>query len=294
MQELIQLLANGVIVGSIIALGAIGITLVFGILDIGSFAHGDYMTFGAYGAFGAIAASGLPFPAALVVAALATALLGIFIDVAVLRWFQNKGPDSMIIVTLGVALILRHVIYFVAGSAPRAYPIDVTTVLDLGLIRISIVQLTVVVAAVVVIVITAWFLANTSLGKSMRAVADNRDLAAVAGVNIRRVRWSTWFVSSALAGVGGTLLALSQASFNPELGWTILLMLFTASILGGLRSAYGTLAGALIVGIAMETSTWSGFFGGLDGVYKPIIAFLILIGMLMIRPQGLFGKARLV
>lgn len=292
MQELLQLLANGLITGSILAIGAIGITLVFGILDIGNFAHGEYLTIGMYAAWVANVALGLPFFVAIMVAVVATGLIGWGLDLGVLRSFRDKGPGALLIVTLGLSLIIRNVLLFIFGPAPKSYDVDVTSVYVIGGVRISFPQLLAIVVTIGVIVFTAWLLGRTRTGKSMRAMADDRDLAGVAGVNMHTTRRATWLISSGLAGLGGVLLALTQGAFNPETGWNILLLLFTAAILGGLRSAYGTLLGGLILGLSMEVSTWSGLFGGLDAIYKPVLAFVVLIALLMLRPQGLFGKGQ--
>lgn len=292
MQELLQLVANGLITGSILAIGAIGITLVFGILDIGNFAHGEYLTIGMYAAWVVNVAMGLPFVLAVIAAVVVTALIGWLIDLGVLRSFRDKGPGALLIVTLGLSLIIRNVLLFIFGPAPKTYDVDVTSVYVIAGVRISFPQLMAIVVTIGVIALTAWLLGRTRTGKSMRAMADDRDLAGVAGVNMHRTRRSTWLISSGLAGLGGLLLALTQGAFNPETGWNILLLLFTAAILGGLRSAYGTLAGGLILGLSMEVSTWSGLLGGLDAIYKPVLAFVVLIALLLLRPQGLFGKTQ--
>jgi len=291
MQELVQLIVNGLISGSILAIGAIGITLVFGILDIGNFAHGEYLTVGMYAAWVVNVEMGLPFVVAIAAAVAVAGVMGVLLDLGVLRPFRDKGPGALLIVTLGLSLILRNVLFFIFGPAPKSFDVDVVSVYDISGVRISLPQLLAIGVTVGAIVFTAWLLARTRTGKSMRAMADDRELAGVAGVNMHRTRRSTWLISSGLAGLGGVLVALTQGAFNPDSGWNILLLLFTAAILGGLRSAYGTLAGALLLGLTMEVSTWSGLLGGLDSIYKPVLAFVVLIALLMLRPQGLFGKA---
>jgi branched-subunit amino acid ABC-type transport system permease component len=292
MQELLQLIVNGLITGSILAVGAIGITLVFGILDIGNFAHGEYLTIGMYAAWVVNVELGLPFAVAIVAAVLVAGAIGVLLDMGVLQSFRTKGAGALLIVTLALSLIIRNVLLFIFGPAPKSFDVDVTSVYVIGGVRISFPQLLAIALTVVVIIFTAWLLARTRTGKSMRAMADDRDLAGVAGVNMHRTRRSTWLISSGLAGLGGVLVGLTQGAFNPETGFNLLLLLFTAAILGGLRSAYGTLAGGLILGLSMEVSTWDGLFGGLDSIYKPVLAFVVLIVLLMIRPQGLFGKAQ--
>jgi branched-subunit amino acid ABC-type transport system permease component len=292
MDQLLQLIVNGLITGSILAIGAIGITLVFGILDIGNFAHGEYLTIGMYAAWVVNVELGLPFVVAIVAAVVVSGLIGVALDMGVLRSFRDKGPGALLIVTLGLSLIIRNTLLFIFGPSPKSFDVDVTSVYVIGSVRISFPQLLAIVVTIGVVIFTAWLLGRTRTGKSMRAMADDRELAGVAGVNMHRTRRSTWLISSGLAGLGGVLVGLTQGAFNPETGWNLLL-LFTAAILGGLRSAYGTLAGGLILGLSMEVSTWDGFFGGgLDSIYKPVLAFVVLIALLMLRPQGLFGKAQ--
>ena len=245
MQELSQLIVNGLISGSILAIGAIGITLVFGILDIGNFAHGEYLTVGMYAAWVVNVELGLPFVVAIVAAVVFAGVLGVLIDIGVLRSFRDKGPGALLIVTLGLSLIMRNVLLFVFGPAPKAFDVDVTSVYVIAGVRISFPQLMAIGVTIGVVIFTAWLLSRTRTGKSMRAMADDRELAGVAGVNMHRTRRSTWLISSGLAGLGGVLVGLTQGAFNPETGWNLLLLLFTAAILGGLRSAYGTLLGGL-------------------------------------------------
>jgi branched-subunit amino acid ABC-type transport system permease component len=128
----------------------------------------------------------------------------------------------------------------------------------------------------------------------MRAVADDRALAAVAGIDTGRVIVLTWIVSGLLAGLAGVLAALVQSTFDPNFGFALLLPVFAAVVLGGIGSPYGALLGGFVLGVVTELSTWGGFFGGVNSVYKPVVAFAILIGVLLVRPQGLLGRARVV
>jgi len=292
--ELVQLIINGLITGSVITLGATGLTLVLGTLQIGSFAQGDYLTFGVYIAFAANVAFGQNVVVAFVVAAVLTAVMSVVVDRALLQRFRDKGPDALLIVTLGLALAMRSLLELVAGPTPRQLNVDVTSVLNLGIVRISTPQLIDIVTATVLMLGVALLLARTTIGKSMRALADDRDLASVAGVNVDRMRVYVWVFTGLLAGVAGTMQGLLQAEFTPEMGWNILFLLFTAVVLGGIGSAYGTLIAGFALGIAMELSTWSGLpNGGFDSVWKPVVAFVVLLIVILVRPRGIFGKALL-
>ena len=164
----------------------------------------------------------------------------------------------------------------------------------IGSVRLSEAQAITIVAAAAIIVALGLFLSRTTLGRTMRALADDRTLAAVAGIDVGRTIAFTWILSGMLAGIAGILAGLAQTTFDPNFGFTLLLPIFAAVVLGGIGSAYGALAGGLTLGVAMELSTWPSFFGGVNPTYKPVVAFVVLIAALMVRPQGLFGRARVV
>ena len=128
----------------------------------------------------------------------------------------------------------------------------------------------------------------------MRAMADDRALAQLSGIDVNRVIRETWVISGFAAGLAGVLAGLVQSTFDPNFGFQLLLPVFAAVVLGGIGSAYGALVGGLVLGIATELSTWEGFAGGVEPVYKPVVAFAVLIVALLVRPEGLFGKARTV
>lgn len=294
LHELTQLILNGVITGTILALTGVGATLVFGIHRIANFAHGEYLTFGAY--MGLILNTGLG--QSLAVSALgavaATALLALAIHLLVLKPLRGRGLVAMSLITVGIGLMLRNAVFMVAGPQIREYAIDQSAVYDLGIARISPGQLVAIVITIVVAPAMALFLGRTPLGKSMRAVADNRDLAAVAGIDVERVGAYVWLFAGGLAGLGGVMFAAVQGAFDPNLGFEVLFLIFTTVVLGGIGSAYGALVAGLVLGLVMELSTWSGFAGGLEARFKPVLAFVALIGLLLYRPQGLFGRARIL
>ena len=296
MSDLLQLVANGLVTGSIIAIAAIGLSLVYGILKIVNFAHGEYLTFGAYMAFVVNVTLGGPMVVAVLFAMAATALLGILLELILWRPMRARGAGimSLFIVAIGLALVLRHVIFLVWGASPQKYDVDVFQVYDLGPIRLSLSQIVAIAVASGAIVLVGLMLARTRLGKAMRAVSDNRALASVTGIDIDRVIAYTWILGAALAGLGGVLLALVQSAFTPNMGFAVLLPIFAAVVLGGVGSAYGALVGGIVLGLVMELATWDALAGGVEAVYKPVVAFVVLILTLLVRPQGVFGKARYV
>jgi branched-subunit amino acid ABC-type transport system permease component len=294
--EFAQLVVNGLVTGSIIAISAVGLTFMFGVLRIVNFAYGEYLTFGAYAAYVANVTLGLPIAVAALAAVAATAALGLALDFVLWSPMRRRraGTVSLFIVTIGLSLVLRDVILVIWGAAGRRYDVDVFQVYDLGIVRLSASQVVAIAIATPAIILTGLMLAKTRLGKAMRAMADDRSLAAVAGVDVDRTTRATWLVASGLAGLSGLLIGLVQSSFQPNTGFSLLLPIFAAVILGGVGSAYGALVGGLALGLAMELSTWDGAFGGLDPVYKPVVAFALLILALLLRPEGIFGKARLL
>jgi len=294
LQQLAQLIVNGAITGAILALTGVGATLVFGIQRIANFAHGEYLTFAAYVGFFLNVDAGQSLAAATIGAIAATALLAVALHFAVLRPLRGRGLIATSLVTVGLGLMLRDVVFMVAGPNIRQLRIDEARVFDFKLVRISPGQLAAILMTLIVAPAVAYFLARTTIGKSMRAVADNRDLAAISGVDVDRIGAYVWLLAGALAGVGGIMFAAVQGTFDPNLGFQVLFLIFTTVVLGGIGSAYGALAAGFVLGLAMELSTWTGFAGGLEPRFKPVLAFLTLIALLLYRPQGLFGKARVV
>lgn len=296
MTELLQLGANGLVTGSIIALGAVGVSLVYGILRIVNFAHGDYLVFGAYVALAVNVGWNGHIVLAAVAAIVATAVLAAGLEFALWRPLRRKGAGlfSLFIAAIGLALVLRHVVFLVGEARPRRYDVDVFQVYELGGIRLSQSQLIAIGIAFAAIVLVGLMLARTGLGKAMRALSDNRSLAAVAGIDVDRTVVLTWVLAGGLAGIAGLLQALILNAFTPNFGFLLLLPIFAAVVLGGIGSAYGALVGGVALGLAMEVSTWDALAGGAPAVYKPVVAFGVLIVVLLLRPQGVFGKARVL
>jgi branched-chain amino acid transport system permease protein len=290
----LQLAANGLVLGSILAIAAVGVSLIYGILGLVNFAYGDVMTFGAFFAVLLNITFGFDMAVAALVGMIATAILSVALEGVLWRPLRARraGFMSLFLASIGLALVLRQAIFLVAGPQPRSYDVDPYKVYVLGSVRLSGSQAVAIVVATAAIVVVGLLLARTSLGRSMRAVADDRALAAVAGIDTGRVVVLTWVLAGLLAGLAGVLAALVQSSFDPNFGFSLLLPVFAAVVLGGIGSAYGALLGGLLLGLVTELSTWPGFEGGVDPVYKPVVAFVVLIAVLLVRPQGLLGRAR--
>jgi neutral amino acid transport system permease protein len=394
---LLDALAQGLVTGSIIAAGAIGLSLVYSIAEVPNFAHGDMITVGAYFALVVNRPAeisllpGLPGGAVSLVVAGAFALVaasafGALYELAIFRRFRSKEADliTMVIVSLGLALVLRNLVLFVAGSRNIAYETPVVRDVNWDLYltgsgltvqrtqrqagEIALISewgypvwlvLGIVVAAVavgygvyrwrttdddfetvhlvsprvlgvlggvatllafasalrfgpqgtdalwstrigtsykdiaiVVLVAVAMFLLNlvlkaTRLGKGMRATADNMDLAEVRGVDVDRIQLVVWVIAGLLTALAGVLAGWSASNVNPNMGFTLLLPVFAAVILGGIRSPYGAAAGAIIIGISMDVGVYL-LPSGL-ATYRTAIAFIVLIGVLLVKPDGIWG-----
>jgi neutral amino acid transport system permease protein len=282
---------NGLVAGSYFALGAVGLALVYGVLKLVNFAHGDMLTFGAYIGLLVNVTWGLPFVFAAVVAAAATAALGVASELALWRPMRGKGAGllQLLLMTLGLAFVLRNAIQFVAGTGVRTLDVDVTSSFSFAGLRIGQTELYVALVGLVVLVLVAVMLRATKLGKQMRALSDNFALAETTGIDTQRIVVATWILGGALAGLAGILSAAAIGVMTPNLGFSLLLTLFAASVLGGIGNAYGALAGGIVLGLAQEWSTLL-----IDSRWKLAVGFAILIAVLIVRPQGLFGSGRVV
>ena len=297
--DLLSLTVWGVMLGGIISLGAIGLTLVYGVLKFPNFAHGALVTLGAYAAF--TIASFLPagpalrpfsfgweLIAALVLAMPVVSLVALMVDRVLFR--PLRGRDASLVLfamaSLAAAFFLRSWIYLIWGSDFLFYyPGRANPALHLPLgVRIQADQVFVFVLALVLVALTWVLLERTRMGKAMRATANNPDLAQVRGINTERVIAWTWVFGASLAAAGGVMYGLAS-QLRPEMGFWLLLPMFAAAIMGGLGNPVGAIAGAIIIGIAQQVS--SSF---LNPAYGPAVAFVLLVIVLVLQPQGLFGK----
>lgn len=280
-----QALFNGLAVGSIIALAAVGLTLTMGILRLSNFAHGDFLTVGAYLTWW-INHFGLNIWLSMAIALLGTIL--IMLAGEQLLWKplrkQKASSTSLIIVSIGLALFLRNGILFIWGGSNQNYDLPLVEALDFGGLKIAYYRLIVIFVTVLAIVGLHLVLQKTKIGKGMRAVADNIDLARVSGINVEHIVLFTWILTAILTAMGGGLYGLITA-VRPNMGWFLILPIFASVILGGIGNVYGAIAGGLIIGVAQELSV---FIVGSE--YKLGVALLIMIVILLVRPQGIFGK----
>lgn len=289
-----QLLVSGVTYGTIIAITAIGLSLVFGTTGLINFAHGELVTIGAMTAFFLNAAAigpGIPLIAATAVAVGVGALVGGTLERGLWRPLRNRGTGriNLFIISIGLALFLRHIILVFFGSRPRPYAdYTIQQALQWGPISITPRDLVITVLALLVLLAVGLMLLRTRIGKAMRAVADDRELAAASGVDVSRVILFVWLLGGGLAALGGVLFGLSFV-VTWDMGFRLLLLMFAAVIVGGLGSAFGAMAGGLLVGLVAQLST----------LYFPVElqnawALGVLILVLLLRPQGILGRAQRV
>lgn len=332
MNELIFFFNNvivaGVVLGSIYAVGAIGVTLIFGILRFAHFAHGDMMTMGAFIAFLlAMAATALGITTPIVptgflvlpIAMILAAVIALGLDKGFYAPLRKRGarPVTMLIASIGVTLIIQGVIRLFFGSGTYSFfeteqkqliripvPLEGVT----RTINFTQPQLLMVLCTAVAVLALHFFLTRSRLGKAMRAMADNADLAQVSGINTKLVVRVTWIIAGSLAAMAGTMLAL-DVNLKPDLAFNIVLPIFAAAIVGGLGQSYGAIAGGFLIGFAetMAIFNWSVLLRPISGMipfeipatlaivpteYKLTVAFVILVVVLLWRPTGIFKGAQ--
>jgi len=310
---------SGLIIGLVIGLAGIGLSMTYSILSFANFSHGDLLSTGAFTGWGVafliagfgdvpvralltvrdagsatsgdIGAHILSTPVAILVGLLAafaiTALVALALDRAFYKPMRDRDGISILIASIGAALIVRYVIQFVYGSDRRGVTasIDASNVVfaPLGL-SVNAHELTIVVAALALMLAMHFMLQRTKLGTAMRAMADNKDLALITGIPAERVVTATWIIGGGLAGASGYLYVLLRGTIQFDFGWLLLLLIFAAVILGGIGSVYGAIAGGLVIGIVFTTSTiW------IPSDFNEAAAFAVMITMLLLRPEGLFG-----
>ena len=321
-----KVLISGTVLGSIYALGAIGVTLIFGILRFAHFAHGDMMTLGGFVAFLlALLATQLgivtPIPTGFLVLPLAM-VIAVFIALGIDKGFyaplRKRGarPVTLLIASIGVTLIIQGLIRLFFGSSSYSFfdtepkeifQIDMSAIGATRPITFTEPQLLMVIVTVVAVLALHFFLTRSRLGKAMRAMADNADLAQVSGINTALVVRVTWVIAGALACAAGTMLAL-DVSLKPDLAFNIVLPIFAAAIVGGLGQSYGAIAGGFLIGFAetMAVFNWAILLRPFKDVlpfqipadlavvpteYKLTVAFVILVIVLLWRPTGIFKGA---
>jgi branched-subunit amino acid ABC-type transport system permease component len=281
-------LGFGIATASILALSAVAFTLEYGVTNVANVSHGEILTVGAYAAYLVHERTGSAIGAA-IAAALAGGLVAVAMYSTVIGPFIRFGatPTVVFIATLGMSFVIQNVLVIIFGAANVAYTLDPGTPQHVGPFLFSPLDEEIVVSAIAITFALYLIISRTKFGKALRAVSQNRELARVTGINATRVAAATFFLAGLIAGYAGFVLAESVGSFTPYFGFSFFLITLTAAVAGGLGRAFGTMVGAVMVGIILEFAS-----GYISASYNLAFAFAILALVILVRPRGLFTNAR--
>ena len=287
MIQFLQQMINGLSLGSIYALIALGYTMVYGIIKLINFAHGDVYMLGAFVAFYATTFFHLNFFVALVVAMVLCGVLGVVIERIAYKPLRHATRITALITAMGVSYVLEYTTQYFAGSEVKTFPTDLleNTAFSFGGVRITMMQIYIFVITIVLMIILTYIVSKTKMGRAMRAVSVDEDTAKLMGINVDTTISFTIFLGSCLAGVAGVLVGVYYNSINPLMGMTPGLKAFIAAVFGGIGNIPGAMIGGLFIGIAETLVTAYG-----SSLYKDAIVYVILILVLILKPDGLLGK----
>ena len=285
MEDLLEQLIHGLTLGSMYAMVAAGLALMFGVVRLINFAHGEFFMLGAYAFWFAYRAVGLPYPVAGLVAAGIMGGFGIVYERTVIRSILDRSWHVQLIATLATSITLTNLAVIVFGAQAKEVPTVLSArILEIGELRIAWHRLLVLGMSLLVFAALQWFVRRTKTGKAMRAMSQNREACAVVGVDVQRVALATFALSAVLAG-GAAALVTPLFSIFPDMGALLTLKAFAAVIVGGFGYVQGAIAASFLIGITESLAA-----GYISYAYKDAIAFVIMIAVLLWRPQGLFGR----
>lgn len=302
MGQFVQLVVNGLTLGSVYALIALGYSLVYGVLKLLNFAHGEVYMIGAFVGYGTLHMLGgaadpaLPvavlLPILMVVAALGSGLVGVAIERFAYRPLRAAPRIAPLVSALGTSFFLQNAVLLVVGARILRYEseklVDVSSGIHEGVLNVSVMRLLVIGVSFTVMIGLMIFMRRSKLGKAMRATSYDPEAAQMMGLDVNRVIMVTFFIGSALAGVAGVMSGLVYNRVFQTMGFVAGLKGFTASVVGGIGSVQGAMAGGLIIGFAESFAQ-----GYVSTTFYDVVVFLVLIGFMLIRPRGLFGVAEL-
>ena len=286
LEQILQQLANGLILGSVYALLALGYTMVYGIIKLINFAHGDIYMIGAFMGYYLINTLHLNFFVALILSMVGTAILGVVIEFLAYRPLRNSTRIAALITAIGVSFFLEYGMVFFVGANTRSFPQVIETVrYTIGPVSISNIQLMILGISILLMVGLQFIVQKTKMGKAMRAVSVDSDAAQLMGINVNRTISFTFALGSALAGAAGVLIALYYNSLEPLMGMTPGIKSFVAAVLGGIGIIPGAALGGFVIGL-LET-----FATAIElSDFRDAIVYAILIIILLVRPAGILGK----
>ena len=289
--QFLSLFVSGITFGFIIAMAAVGLSLIFGTTGLVNFAHGELVTFGALVAWWINIRTGLHVIPATIIAIIAGILGGVALNAGLWKPLRKRGTGliAQLVISIGLGLALRYIFLIIFGGRTAPYgQYAIQRGIEIGPILVAPKDLVTIALSIAVLMGVAYVLQRTKIGKAMRAVADNVDLASSSGINVEQVIRFVWGFGAGLAALGGVLFGLNQ-QVHWEMGSQMLLLMFAGVTLGGLGTAYGALVGSLVIGVFVQTSTMI-----IPPELKEVGALLVLILVLLIRPQGILGRAERV
>ncbi|MDQ7862020.1 branched-chain amino acid ABC transporter permease [Peribacillus frigoritolerans] len=285
--ELIQQLVNGISLGSIYALIALGYTMVYGIVKLINFAHGDVFMVGSFVGFYAITVMDLSFIPALLISMATCAIFGVLIERIAYKPLRNATRIAALITAIGVSLLIENGLIYIRGAQPEAYPNNVLPMdkLDIFGVSISSQSILILSVSIILMIILQFVVHKTKIGKAMRAVSFDSEAAKLMGINVNNTISATFAIGSALAGAAGVIFGIYYIKIEPLMGVLPGLKAFVAAVLGGIGIIPGAMVGGLLLGVIEALVSAAGYSLWRDGV-----AFVVLILILIFLPQGLFGK----
>ncbi|KAB2334753.1 branched-chain amino acid ABC transporter permease [Cytobacillus depressus] len=284
--EWLQQLINGISLGSIYALIALGYTMVYGIIKLINFAHGDVFMIGAFIGFYAIAGWGLGFFPALLLAMTVCAIFGVLIERIAYKRLRNATRIAALITAIGVSLLIEYGVIYVRGAQPEAYPdVFAKKSFDVFGAQISSQSLLILSVSIVLMILLQFIVHKTKIGKAMRAVSHDMDAARLMGINVNNTISATFAIGSAMAGAAGVIFGVYYTKIDPLMGIIPGLKAFVAAVLGGIGIIPGAMVGGLVLGVVETVVSAFGF-----SLWRDAAAFIILILILLFRPSGIFGK----
>ena len=286
---LLEQIINGITLGSIYAIVALGFTLVFGVLGILNMAHGEIFMIGAFIGVLVTSVLGLPLWVAFLSAVIVTAILGYLLERIALRPLRGKQGVSHLaplISTIGVSILLENLSHHLFGAGNHPFRHSFAQIqIQVGSITIYLVQILIFAISIPLMVVLSYWLAKTKAGKALRATAENLETASLLGVNTKRTITTTVILASALGGIAGILVGMAFNSVNPQMGLSMGLKGLAIIILGGMGNVKGAMVGGLLLGLSETMIVAYG-----DSGYRDAVAFIAIIFILLIRPQGIFGN----
>ena len=287
----VEFILTGLVDASIILFGAIGLSLLYGVKRFANFAHGDMMTLGAYLALAVALSTRGNLVLGLIVSMVIMAAVGIVLEILIFSRLEGKGPIAPLIATVGLSFVLQNLVGLLFGGTDKVYPGQLVNNWIVGPFSINPIRDFIpLVAGFSAAIGILLLLRYTKLGKAMRAMADNPELARTSGVNTRTVTFATWAISAAFAGAGGVMLGVNQG-LTLTMGFNVLLLLFSSVILGGIGSVPGSIIGALAIGFADALFFPFAIALNIPTTWYLTVPFGLMVIMLIIRPSGLLGKA---